>query len=207
MATIVQCTLKTADSLPENYLTNQFCIDGYDVGDGADSAIVACFADFYSALTSQVLSSWIAQNGHVCKLYTAGGPKPNYPYQEETFNLTSAPSGAGLPTEVALCLSFQGLRIPGTPQARRRGRVYIGTLKATVNVNQRPASAAMNALRDAGVNLAADLEVAFTGARWAVWSALDASAVPLTECWVDDSFDTQRSRGQDPTTRVTGDLT
>lgn len=204
MATIVQCTLKTVDELPENYLTNQFCIDGYDVGDGDPELMIDPFIAFYSSLTSTVLSSWISQTGHLIKFYTAGGPKPNYPYYEAAFNLTSAPSGSGLPTEVALVLSFQGLRIPGTPQARRRGRIYIGTLKATVNSNQRPLLAAREDLRDAALELYTDIGAVFGGATWAVWSPSDGAAVQLNDCWVDDAFDTQRSRGQEPTTRTTG---
>lgn len=204
MATIVQVTLKTADALPANYLTNQFCIDGYDVGDGSLPAMVTAFEDFYSSLVSPLFSSWMVQNGHIIKFYTAGGPQPNYPYHETTFNLASAPSGTGLPTEVAVCLSFQALRIPGTPQARRRGRIYLGPLKATVNSNQRPLASAASAIVASALVLHTDISAAFAGANWAVWSGLDGTAAVLDNCWVDDAFDTQRSRGQAPSSRTVG---
>lgn len=204
MPTIAQITLKTVDALPENYLSNQFCIDVDTPGETDSDTIADAFIAFYSSLTTTVFSSWLSQTGHVCKLYQAGGPKPNYPFYEKTINLTSAPSGTGLPTEVAMCLSFQGTRTAGLPQARRRGRIYIGPLKATVNSNQRPLLAAREDIRDAALQLYTDLAAVPGSAGWCVWSALDGLAVPLDNCWVDDSFDTQRSRGQAPTTRTTG---
>jgi len=207
MATLVQITLRTADGISENFITNQFALTD-DVTAGADeTAVRDAFDTFYSTLGPDILSSWVAQNNHIIKLYLAGGPQPNYPFYEDTFSLAAAPSGTGLPTEVAVCLSFQGLRIPGTPQARRRGRVYLGALKATVNSNQRPASANITDILDAAEGLYDDLAVIPSAGTWAVWSPTDGSAVPLIEAWVDDSFDTQRSRGQARTTRTTRDLT
>lgn len=206
MPSIVQITLRTADSVPANYLTNQFCIDHPEQAIQEPEATVTAFQSFYSGLTSQLLSSWVSQNGHMAKLYYAGGPKPNYPYYEQAFNLTSAPSGSGLPTEVAICLSFQGAKTPGFPQARRRGRIYIGTLKATVNSNQRPLLAARESLRDEALELYDNIAAANVGSVWCVWSPTDGEAVPLSDCWVDDAFDTQRSRGQEVTSRVIGDF-
>lgn len=200
---IVQVVLRTADAIPSNFVTNQFCIQGMSNSDNNEAAITTAIKDFYDDFRSLVFPSDVATTGHMCKFYLAGGPAPNYPFSENSWDFAAAPSQSTLPREVAICLSFQGLRIPGTPQARRRGRIYIGPVGTSVQTAGRPTSATRTALLTAAQQLYTDIQTVDASYRWAVWSTRDGTAVPLHDAWVDDAFDTQRSRGNAPTTRTT----
>lgn len=203
MATLVQITLKTVDAIPENFITNTFAVTGdvVDAGDYAD--LMACFKTFYDAIRGAIFPSTIAMNNHEFKLYIAGGPRPNYPIYENVWNLASAPSGNPLPSEVALCLSFAGLRVPGFAQARRRGRVYLGPCKDTLNSAGRPVPASITAILAAAQVLRDDIEDVPSAGSWAVWSPTNGSAVALTDAWMDNAWDTQRSRGLIRTLKTT----
>lgn len=195
MPTLVQITLKTADAIPENFVTNNYCVSG-DVASGADSlALMNVFKTWYDVVRTNLLPSTVAQLNHDFKLYIAGGAKPNYPLYENVFNLTSSPSGTTLPSEVATCLSFEGLRIPGLAQARRRGRVYLGPVKDTVNSGGRPAAAIQANLLAGAQALATGIRTVPSAGDWAVWSPSNGTAVILWNAWMDNSWDTQRSRG------------
>nr|CRY97362.1 hypothetical protein [uncultured prokaryote] len=195
MPTLVQVTIKTADAIPENFITNNFAVTG-DVDSPTDSAdLMAAFQTFYGTVKTACFPVTVAQNAHEFKLYIAGGPRPNYPLYENVFNLTGPGSGDTLPSEVALCLSFAGVRIPGLPQARRRGRVYLGPLKATNNVLGRPSSSVITAILAAAQTLKDDIDDIPSAGSWAVWSPTSGTAVSLTDAWMDNAWDTQRSRG------------
>lgn len=201
MATMVKVILHTADAIPANYINNQICL-GHPDGDGpVIDDTVADIKAFYDALRSSCLTGDIAQNGHEMKFYALPGTEPNYPYAERTWNFTSAPSGTGLPREVAIGLSFQGSRAAGFPQARRRGRIYIGPILANVNVSGRPSSTTRTAIADAAEALRTALNTD-PNHYWAVWSTVDQEAVEVQNGWVDDAFDTQRRRGVEATSRT-----
>lgn len=199
-----QVILKTVDNVSENYVTNSWCIveagatNSSDIDEYADA-----LRDFYDDL-SGIISVNIAQNGHEVKFYDLPGPgAPNYPVQINTFNLASAPATATLPTEVAVCLSFQGLKIPGSPQARRRGRVYIGPLGTGSNTLGRPSTGLQSQLATAAATLTTNLKACTVPGTLSVWSQVDQAAVTVTDGWVDNSFDTVRRRGVDRTSRTT----
>ena len=119
------------------------------------------------------------------------------------------PGADGLPTEVAIVLSFHG-NLAGVPveaggirpQARKRGRVFIGPLAAgaaatTGPLNEtRPAAGCLQA-----ITLAANTLRQAAGPIWMIWSRSAGQLVPVTDGWVDDAFDTQRRRGVAPTLR------
>jgi hypothetical protein len=144
-------------------------------------------------------------------LYDLADPEPRVPKGEGPFNIV--PSGTeSLPTEVAACLSFQGLAASGVNQARRRGRVFLGPLnrECTVMVGGRTL---LEPGRQTVIADAADALLnsqALAGVPWAVFSptarATGASLFDATTIvnngWVDNAFDTIRSRGTDPSTRV-----
>lgn len=126
--------------------------------------------------------------------------------------LYSVPAAAftnpGLPSEMAVCCSFHTAyatdpEFAGNtrPRARDRGRIYIGPMATTAvdydtaarpnvkeTVRSTIASAAIN-LRDAA------------GHAWCVWSRSKSTLEPIVAGWVDDAWDVQRRRGQDPTER------
>ena len=194
--------LHTVDAITENYVTNSWCFTDMLPGTD-DAAIVTLLKDFYDDIAAAYWSNLIAQNGHEVKLYDLPGTVPNYPYFEGTFNMASAPSGQALPGEIALCLSFQGVRSAGFPQARRRGRVYIGPLSTACNSGGRPIAAVMTAMGTAAATLRSQAAVISGTGGWAVWSVTDAAPVEVDNGWIDNAFDVQRRRGVDATSRTT----
>ena len=197
-----QVILHTADGITENYITNSWCFS--DMAPGTDdAAIKAMLKDFYDDITNSYWSNTIAQNGHELKLSDLPGVQPNYPYYEGVWNLAAAPAGSPIPTECAICLSFQGLRSSGFPQARRRGRVFLGPWGATANSSGRPAGALVTQITVAAATLKSTAAAISGVGGWAVWSVTDQAAVEVDNGWVDNAFDTQRRRGVDATSRTT----
>ena len=196
--------LKTKDNLAANFVTNSWCVVSAGATSSSDLAeYTTAFKDFYDDMAGLIGNS-IAQNGHEIKWYDLPGPgAPNYPIEIDVWNLAANPTTASLPHEVAVGLSFQGLKIPGQPQSRRRGRIYFGPLTNTANDDGRPSSATRSTLATAAATLTSNLKAASVPGTLSVWSQVDAAAVTVVDGWVDNSFDTQRRRGVQPTTRQT----
>jgi hypothetical protein len=123
--------------------------------------------------------------------------------------LTSAASSTtDLPSEIALALSFHadltgipehsgGLR----PRASRRGRIYLGPF-CNMGVVTDPVTGRTSVPTQMQTDIkqaAHALRVAEPG--WCVWSRKLADAFPVVGGWVDDAWDTQRRRGEDPISR------
>lgn len=200
----VQITLATSDAIPANYVTNSWCINTGSVPSNAQFAeYVQDFRQFYVDIAS-VLAIPITSIGHVAKFIDLESLlRPNYPLYEEVWSLPSVSSNAQLPSEVAICLSMQGTRASGTPQARRRGRVYIGTIASATMTLGRPNSTTRTTLVNAVDTLKESLLVAALPAQLCIWSEVDATAVLVNNVWVDDAYDTQRRRGAQVTARTT----
>lgn len=199
-----QVIIKTDDAISANYITNSWCLSCSDFPAQSElDDYTADFKTFYDTMRT-FFGDTVAQNGHEIKYYdlTQTVP-PNYPIGTGTFNLTSNPGTDGMPSEVALCLSFQGTKSPGFPQARRRGRIYFGPIVSTASAGGRPTSALITALAGAGDALATALPLNTLPANLAVWSASNNDAVVVTDGWVDNAFDTQRRRGIERTARTT----
>jgi hypothetical protein len=196
-----QVTLRTVDALPANFITNTWSFGSTTVGD--HTAVTTALKDFYDDIPAASISSAVAQNGHTVQFYVLPGVQPNYPFAETTFNLASAPSGTPLPSEVAVCLSFQGTRQAGFPQARRRGRIYLGPLGSGIVTAGRPSPTLRTNMANAALTFKAAIEAITGGIFWAVWSTADQLAVPVDNGWIDDAFDTQRRRGVEVTSRTT----
>jgi hypothetical protein len=191
--------IKSVSNVIEDAATNTFHIDADTVGDlaAASAALQACYQSIRNSY-----SSLMAQNGHEIKWYRLSDPPPRATVRNDTFNFTTAPSVAPLPTEVAACVSFQGGASSGQPQARRRGRVFIGPLNtnsidATAYLSSTTRTALVNAF---GVLL--DASQAATAWKWSVFSTVNGTGVEVTNGWVDNAFDTQRRRGRRTTART-----
>lgn len=201
VVTRAQVTIKTTDALPANFLTNTLYFD-----QGTSVATFDAIRDqivlHYSSLASQFYPSTVAQVGHEIKFYDVLQAPPSYPIVSYVFNMAATPSGDPLPSEVALVASFQGPKISGIKQARRRGRNYIGPLKASLNTLGRPSATALTNLA-AAYDLFGTQVNAITDVDWVVWSGVSLTATPITDGWVDNAFDTQRRRGVQTTSRTT----
>lgn len=143
------------------------------------------------------------------KLYNLAHLSPRAPIADTPINLGAVGSDS-LPEECAVVLSFQGLKVSGLPQSRRRGRIFLGPL-ATTSLSStpygRPHSVYRAIIRDSAQRLVRRNDDPIVGqaslVQWVVWSKTAQSAVDVNDGWVDDSFDTQRRRGADPTLRDT----
>lgn len=197
-----QVILHTVDAFAANYVTNSWAIEtGTSTDPGTD--FTPAFDAFYTELQGY-FSPTIATAGHQIKWYDLPGPgQPNYPFDETVFSLGAAPSGTALPDELAICLSFQGVRTAGLPQARRRGRIYFGPLDQTAVTSNRPSAGVIAALATAAINLQTAIQAAATGADLVIWSVANQSAVPVVDGWIDNAFDVQRRRGVEATSRTT----
>lgn len=129
------------------------------------------------------------------KVYDAQKAPPSYPLADRT-NGTGF-TVAAKPREVALCLSFYS-------QYNRpsyRGRLYIPGQFIGGTFGARPTGSQMQ--------LAADWHAAFVSgmaahSQWCVYSRKLDEQLMVTNWFVDDEWDTVRSRGGRPTTRLTG---
>lgn len=106
---------------------------------------------------------------------------------------TGAFSGAVAPREVALCLSFRG----ATNTARTRGRLFIGPFQVS-QMQERPSQGLRENL---GILATAIGNVGGIDIDWCVRSSFGNAMIPIKHAWVDDEWDTVRSRGVKPTVR------
>ena len=134
------------------------------------------------------------------------------------FTLDPVVGNTALPSELAVCLTMRGdygdepefgtetgpgggrLRL----RARRRGRLYIGPLETQViagdPTTKRPL---VSASFRTPITLAAKTLMDMPDLDWRVWSRVNGETYSIKECWVDDAFDVQRRRGEDPIARTT----
>lgn len=129
------------------------------------------------------------------KAYDAAKAPPSYP-------VATASAGTGFKTstlcrELALCLSYYA----AFNRPRFRGRLYIPLPMIAGAVNVKPTSTQITDTLAWGATLGKNLP---TGCSWVVWSRVDKRAAVVTNTWVDDEWDVQRSRGLRAATRQTG---
>lgn len=199
-----QVILATADAIPANFVTNTWAFE-MNTAATVVTEVRAALVTFYLAMNA-FYSPVLAQNGHRIKFVNIDDPKPQYPFDERTFNFASPPSGSSLPREVAMVASFQADRLSGSPQARRRGRLYIGPLKTSICATDgNPTAVIQTGIPAAMAQFKTDIDAiaVLDGVTWLVWSGVNGFGVPVSNGWTDNAFDTQRSRGNEATARVT----
>lgn len=138
------------------------------------------------------------------KAYNLGNPVPRVPDYTFVEDVGGGFTGARLPHEVALCMSYRGDYASGTPNARKRNRVYIGPLKTTAadDTTGRPAAAFVTDLAKAGTALRTAADASLTW-QWIAYSGIGGGTFThVTNGWVDNAWDTQRRRGVEATSRV-----
>lgn len=165
------------------------------------AAIETALINFYRTIEG-IYPATIAQNGHRIRQYRLDEPEPRAPVRDSNFNLTNPTSGTAMPPELAVCLSFQGARVSGTSQARRRGRVYLGPLDTAMFTGGLLTAAVQTSVAGAATNLLT-ASVGSGDWEWSVYSRMDSVTVPVTNGWVDNAPDVQRRRGLAATNRLT----
>lgn len=202
-ANLVQVVWTPASGLPEDVYVNTF---HFNTAVAKDEDVAGDIVDNLQALYNTFetyLSSSISGVG-VVKFYDLTDAQPRTPWA--TLAISTEPgAGQRLPDEVAVCLSYRAVFVSGSPNARRRGRVFIGPL----NVNALSAANNGDLVSGTLVTLMASAAVALKTASdatadwsWVVWSTVDNAAREVLEGWIDNAFDTQRRRGRAPTSRV-----
>lgn len=165
---------------------------------------LAAWEAYMRSLVGFVAGS-VAQTGHTLKAYDLADPLPRVPVHTSSWSFAANPTGADLPAEVALCISYQASAISGQSQASRRGRMFFGPLASGANNSGRPAAALVSALAS-GFELFAETS-ATASQVVGVWSRTKGTFAAAQNYWVDNAFDTQRRRGLDPSSRTTGAIT
>lgn len=206
MSTIrVQLTIPRDSGIPADAVVNTF--HWFKVGavnpatDG--DVIIAALTDAWNvdhgdgfSLVTALASYMKPESAHI-RMYDLADPEPRTPIRDEDLLFGSGGTGE-LPGEVALCMSYAVTRESGEVAARNRGRIYFGPFsdsrdQVETNVDSRPANALRGALASFGnVLIAANTADLY----WTVYSEVDAEAKgPVTHGWIDNAWDTQRSRG------------
>lgn len=173
--------------------------------------IAAALGDCYNAFTAY-LSPFYNQGAMKVTYYNLADPEPRVPLEELPLPITSVP-GAGayaMPPEVSVCCSFEGNQVSGEPQARKRGRVYLGPW-GVFGATQlsAPPGAILSAIDTGFTSLLSDSDASLDW-TWCVHSPsllkgttvpplppqpLASTFFPVVRGWIDNAWDTQRRRG------------
>lgn len=127
--------------------------------------------------------------------YDMADAKPRPEKAKATYTSGSPSAQSQLaPPQLALCMSYYGARnLPS-----ERGRLYIGGWSA--GQSGRPSGAFMDKLTSLGHAL---FDVGGEDIAWVIRSEKHNTEEPITTVWCDDSWDTQRRRKLEATSRHT----
>jgi hypothetical protein len=195
-----QVILHTTSAVPADYVSNSWAFTLASTA-GAGALLTPILKTFYDSIRSYI-SPTIAASGHEIKYSLLPGTPPNYPFDTDLWAFGSGPAGTAQPEELALALSFQGNRVAGFPQSRRRGRIYMGPLNQAAFTADRPAAAFMTAAANAAIALKTSVAAIGGGSSWIIWSQVDQAAVDVDNGWIDNAPDVQRRRGLAYTSRT-----
>jgi hypothetical protein len=198
-----QVVIPADTNIPEDVCVNTWgFVTSLAIDATSMDTATARLVTFYNALQNYRANNqnWAATR---IKFYDLEQAIPRPPLRDAVMGLSATAAANSLPAEVALCLSFQGVQVAGTSQARRRGRVYLGPWGTSANngLTGRPDNGLTAAIIPAAraLVLANDQPL-----QWCVYSQFPAADTPIivTNGWCDDAWDTQRRRGPRPTLRT-----
>lgn len=190
--------LHRESGLPEDMVVNSWAFRNDSIGGGAAGVLAAVntvLSGFYVQLAGYLAPDVVSVEWRV---YDLGEAPPRTPNILETDPFAGG-SPTGLPAEVACCLSMK--TADRTP--RGRGRIFLGPLGTNAMDAQFGAPRPTEAFRIAMTDAAEDVRTNAADLTWVVISQMDAAAKVVTGGFIDDAFDTIRSRGHAPTTRTT----
>jgi hypothetical protein len=174
-------------------------IDFYNVNHGPEVRSVGEYlADFVVRATPQL---------RVVQVNPVTGLEVGEPYLHE-WSLSGVPIQTEvpqMPAETALCLSFGGQG--ALPEARRKGRIYIGPLSGVAIGSEgegrysRPHPVLIQTVRLAAQELL-NAEPGPDSLSWVVYSRAAGATTDVQGGWIDNEWDTQRRRGRDATVRT-----
>jgi hypothetical protein len=208
-----QFTIPYFTNMPSDVITNDWCFT-WVIGTPDESDFVNAkndldifYTEIYNIGATDIMAPWVVPANCGLKVYNIGDPPPRAPVYESIVPITATQATSSyMPLEVAICLSFQGDQVSGQPQARRRGRVFLGGWGLAADPGDADQFPRVEPIIRAGIADAAEtLATNLVGHSWvwSVYSRVNASAVPVTNGWIDNEFDTQRRRGVASTARTT----
>lgn len=205
----VQVSLDRDSGLPEDVVQNVFHIlTPVPIAGPISEDVFDVIQLFYEQIDTY-LAKTLSGAIHY-KSYNLDDPTPRAPVASRDDTITPGTVDP-LPAELAACLSYRADYESGEPNARRRGRIYVGPLGSN-SATASPtgdvwlASTFVTLLAQAG----ADLRDAINSipSSWCVYSpttdateSLGNSFFDVVTGWVDNAYDVQRRRGSDATTR------
>lgn len=196
----VQVTIPKTSAIPADAITNTFHFS-WSAGN-ADSAAEAATDQlevFYSAIRNR-FGNDMNFGGARVKVYDMSDPEPRAPIKDAALGVTGSNTDDPLPNEVAICVSWEAEVTSGSVAARRRGRTFLGTVgRGTQKLGDR--GRIDNDVVASIASAAGVFTLDTSAAKLQVYSPTDGLAHPVTGGWVDNSYDTVRSRGIEPTLR------
>lgn len=171
-------------ALPRDLIT----VNPHFNGDNADALLGVLQAN---------LQAWppTSTNPFTLKAYDAAQAPPSFPLATRTVAGTTPVTT--IPREIALCLSYY----TGFNRPRYRGRLFLPAGWLTTAIGLRPTLQQ----RDSAIQFATNVltKTLPQGTNWVVWSKTEHKSMGgVNNVWVDDEWDTVRSRGLKPTTRT-----
>lgn len=215
MITEVQTSLPYFSNIPEDVVTNTLHFI-YDSGGAAPGPtqygiLAGHIQTFFNAVYAAVgMGSWCNKSLFNVTMYDLQQPTPRVPVYNALKPITVTTSTVAIPTEVAICMSFAGITIPGINPARQRGRIFVGGI-ATGIANGSVASFPNinSSVRGSLCTAMSALLTNTLGSNWdwIVYSRTNGAAggqesFDVGRGWVDDTPDTQRRRGVTTTNRT-----
>lgn len=189
--------------IPEDVVTNTLYVDtlGIDPTPTMLIALNTAFTAFYNtAFAGGMMSPVMVTSGSRLLTYDMSDPEPRTPISDQVMPISGTIEGTtGYVEEAAVVLSFQAVRVSGEPQARRRGRIYLGCLSTAAIANggatqfSSVTSTFRNQVSNAAEGLAAELSAA--DMPWMVYSRTSGAWYAVNDGWIDVNPDTQRRRG------------
>lgn len=204
-----QCVIPMWTGLPTDVITNTLHFRDITPNESLEVAALAInptlqtfYDSIYSSMPSYVMSP---ASTHEVRYYDLGTPAPRAPYVLPLRATGYTAVDTVVPTEVACCLSFEGLPVSGQPQARRRGRIYLGAL-----TDAKMFASSSDGFPTLAFTFTSQIAASATLMRntleagqhpWIVWSPTDNDYTLVARGWVDNTPDTQRRRGVVATSR------
>jgi len=192
-----QVSMPVNDTLPRNRISNTVHFQ-HVVGSLLDTDLENMCADLVALWQTRY---GLGPGEVMCKAYDTDA-KPNYPRASVVVN-ANVPWIQSTPREVALCLSFAGEHRGNKSE---RGRIYLdpGAAVGLAQIGLRPDPQHLQwAL--AWYDLSNESLPDIGGVDWkfGIWSPTYQKFTQSQQAWVNDDWDTMRSRGLRETTRVT----
>jgi len=216
MTTRVTVSIPRDTDLGQDITTNTFHIrtaTGGVMNAGNVDAATEALRRFYDVVASPATTrisqylSGLNNSPAVARFYQlVPGVPDGPPYATRTLAMTFGSSTAVLPEETAACLSYRRTPVPGSNIRSERGRIFLGPLGTaaltTVTNRTRIIAGLRQAATEAGKRLQEEIRAIGINFDWIVWSPTTGQEVVIENIYMDDAFDTIRSRGPAPTART-----